>query len=363
MQRKGKKECHRITGRNAFKLDMHPVKAKQNKNDQAAKIQHLDKALETAEIGIAKLGTQWFELLMDIMKTYLPNIHAINSATAALFHVVEHAQGVHTKECTVQAVKSKMVKRPMTKAAWQVQWGKASKLMDTKATALFNTINLHIGRGVKNMQPSTMLEKDMNQYLPQSKLNPVTAGALAFLQWWTYWDGIKVPKPLVNVELMMDKDMCIHLTLAHLEAALDGMGIDTYQFNPCIHATDLSLPRIKDIDEADGQSGQDMDGDEEEGQQDDDDDEEQTEDNDPPLHPAIIHQARVKASHPIILSCQSKQLMFWKTKAKASVTPTKQWLDASNEDINIQGAEDTINEPVCPKPHPKPIACKTCNPG
>ncbi|KAG1729403.1 hypothetical protein EDB19DRAFT_1832447 [Suillus lakei] len=43
------------TETNAFKLDMHPVEAKVNKDNQVAKIQHLDAALKQAKIGIGKL--------------------------------------------------------------------------------------------------------------------------------------------------------------------------------------------------------------------------------------------------------------------------------------------------------------------
>ncbi|KAG1736975.1 hypothetical protein EDB19DRAFT_1909985 [Suillus lakei] len=221
-----------------------------------------------------------------------------------------------------------------------------------------------------------------------------TAGPLVTRKEWSYWDGITVPKPFINVELMMDEDthqgqVETNQRLASESVDRDGImkvlnqvaalpmarnlvhknsplsievadvlnllgqalmvtssrvclrqliGIDTYEFDPNINVTDLGLPDIKGKQDLYTLYKMDEDNDEVDANEQDgqpkDMEEEQEESHDSPslpVMPKVPMTATLKA----------------KGKGKASEPPNKH----KDKDVNIE-------EPVQSKPRPKPVPHK-----
>ncbi|KAG1727414.1 hypothetical protein EDB19DRAFT_1833111 [Suillus lakei] len=386
-----------------------------------------------------KETSRWFEAIVDSMKAYVLNTHAVNNAMDALFCAVEWGQQKHAKEKAVQAVwmtlwegclstvlqlhnnmsttemKRKMAEQPVNKEVFKVQWGQVLEVLVKKAEALYDTIKPYIGKGVLNMQPSPRdvvgmpvvmatgwdWQREVIKKHTGRQAVPVTQGIIKEVDFagqkeWSYWDGITVPKPSINIELMMDEDTCqgqveTNWRLASESVDRDGImkvlnqvatlpmarnsvhknsppsievadvlnpqgqalmvtsshvrlhwltGIDTHEFDPDVNVTDLGLPDIEG--EQDLYTLYKMDKDNNEVDADEQDrqlkdmEEEQEESHDSPSLP-------VMPKVPVTATSKAKA----KGKGKASEPPNEH----EDEDVDIK-------EPVRSKPRPKPVPHK-----
>ncbi|KAG1748543.1 hypothetical protein EDB19DRAFT_1825597 [Suillus lakei] len=249
--------------------------------------------------------SQWFEAIVDTMKAYVPNTHAVNDVTDAMFCSVERGHGKHAKEHAVQAVwttlwegqsntvlqlhnkmstaemKKKMAKRPVNKEAFKVQWGQVSDSLQKKVEVLYDTIKPYIGKAL--IATGWDWQREVIKKHARREAVLVTQGIIKEVHFVGQYQCGVLTDPMEQVETnrrlaseSVDRDGIVKVLnqIAALPMARNSVhknsplsievanvlnklghvctyGVDTCQFNPDVNVTKLSLPEIEDDDEVD----------------------------------------------------------------------------------------------------------------